>query len=68
MALAVFCLDLEGPWAGATMQLYSSMCTYYPKGTPAVAVPPATAAAFKVSLQAACPTSSAATLEPNTRD
>lgn len=48
------------------MQLYSSVCTHYPAGTPGptAAAPPATAAAFKVSLQSAGP--AAAAPEPDT--
>lgn len=49
------------------MQLYSSVCTHYPAGTPGptAAAPPATAAApFKVSLQSASP--AAAAPEPDT--
>ncbi|XP_052584755.1 OTU domain-containing protein 1 [Peromyscus californicus insignis] len=55
------------------MQLYSSVCTHYPAGTPGptAAAPPATAAAaaaastFKVSLQSAGPAAAAAP-EPDT--
>lgn len=48
------------------MQLYSSVCTHYPAGTPGptAAAPPAAAAAFKVSLQSAGP--AAAAPEPDT--
>ncbi|XP_021515506.1 OTU domain-containing protein 1 [Meriones unguiculatus] len=45
------------------MQLYSSVCTHYPAGTPgptAAAPPAAAAAAFKVSLQPAGPAAAAA--------
>lgn len=47
------------------MQLYSSVCTHYPAGTPGptAAAPPAAATAFKVSLQSAGP---AASPEPDT--
>ncbi|XP_021011619.1 OTU domain-containing protein 1 [Mus caroli] len=51
------------------MQLYSSVCTHYPAGTPGptAAAPPATAAAaFKVSLQSASPAAAAAAPEPDT--
>ena len=57
----------KGPRAAAAMQLYSSVCTHYPAGTPGptAAAPPATAAAaFKVSLQSASP--AAAAPEPDT--
>ncbi|XP_028726285.1 OTU domain-containing protein 1 [Peromyscus leucopus] len=50
------------------MQLYSSVCTHYPAGTPgptAAAPPAAAASTFKVSLQSAGPAAAAAP-EPDT--